>query len=230
MRPRYAFTLIELLVVISIIAVLIALLLPALGAGRQSAMRTACLSNMRQLEIAHWTYLVDHKGRLLGTTHGGDEASWIEALRDYDEQLLLRSPLDTSPHFEGGTAINGVYRQTSYALNYYLSPDNTSDPDAVSHIDQVDVPGRLVHFVIKVYEGPKAVRDHIHPGTWASGNAEVQAALASSEVQINAHGGEPASPAAVSAYGFLDGHAVQAPFEELYTGFDDNHFNPRHRD
>lgn len=58
---RRAFTLIELLVVISIIALLIAILLPALGAARQSAERTQCASNLRQQGIATFAYAVDNK-------------------------------------------------------------------------------------------------------------------------------------------------------------------------
>src|SRR5947209_8784167 len=62
---RGAFTLVELLVVIGIISVLVAILLPALGAARESAKTTKCLSNLRQIGSALQQYANDHKGCLV---------------------------------------------------------------------------------------------------------------------------------------------------------------------
>lgn len=59
---RRGFTLIELLVVISIIALLIAILLPALGRAGKSAIQTQCLSNTRSLGQASFAYAADNKG------------------------------------------------------------------------------------------------------------------------------------------------------------------------
>lgn len=59
----HAFTLVELLIVVAMIAVLVALLLPALAGGKEGAKQIQCASNLRQLGLAGQMYFDDHDGQ-----------------------------------------------------------------------------------------------------------------------------------------------------------------------
>src|SRR5437899_8654458 len=63
---RRGFTLIELLVVIAVIAILAALLLPALAKSKESATGSRCLGNQKQLTLAWIMYADDNNGTMVG--------------------------------------------------------------------------------------------------------------------------------------------------------------------
>ena len=85
-RPWIGFTLIELLVVIAIIAVLAALLLPALARAKEKGRQTSCINSLRQQTLAVILYADDHDGFLPPTARNdaaGNEVDWPEMLDPY---------------------------------------------------------------------------------------------------------------------------------------------------
>ena len=113
-KPRRGFTLIELLVVISIIAVLISLILPAVQAARGSARRLQCQNNMKQLGLATHNFASAHGGKFPNALQvpdpvGANNNSWVFQLFPYLDQAALVREIDRNPYVNGpnGTPADG---------------------------------------------------------------------------------------------------------------------------
>jgi len=97
-KSKRGFTLVELLVVIAIIAILAALMLPALGQIKAKAARTACLANLMQINLGVRLYADDHNSNLPVSTNATTPAVWSAYQSSIRGYLGLRgapSPRDT---------------------------------------------------------------------------------------------------------------------------------------
>lgn len=125
-----AFTLAELLVVIAIIGVLVALLLPSIQAARESARKTRCANNLKQIGIGMHAYLLNHKTFPPGYTSrvqadhddGGPGWSWGAMIMPYIEETALHDQINYAASLRSAEAAPIVL--TSVPLFICPSDDN----------------------------------------------------------------------------------------------------------
>ena len=137
-RSFRAFTLIELLVVISIMALLMAILLPALQKAKESGEMAKCQSNVKQIAIAHLTYTQDFKSWWFASTWGtGTNVSSYRA-------FMANGGLP-EPGFSGATppttADGGTYPNPTKPINPYANLPATQSGNSREVFELFECPG-----------------------------------------------------------------------------------------
>ncbi len=148
-KRRSAFTLVELLVVIAIIGILVALLLPAIQAARESARRASCLNNLRQVALAIHSFANAHNDELPpgGITNGlccttPSGTSWTIEILPYIEEQALYDRYDFDEDNEATSDGDGDGKDNSWVrqqqVTVYICP---TDQDTNALISPSSGPG-----------------------------------------------------------------------------------------
>lgn len=153
-RGTARFTLIGLLVVIAIIAILAAMLLPALSRARDTALKVKCTANLKQIGLGVSMYANDNNNWLLPSVQKKNGENWFwhwsiaEYLnlqkKDFTDIYYTKTVLCCPKYLKEG---NWPQYGFSYAPNYYLVGELTWDCPEITKLDRVLMPSATLLYI-----------------------------------------------------------------------------------